>query len=599
MNAPKTSGKTRVLPTQKPKTQAKASPKAWRRWLLFVFLMLGTAGVLARAVYLQVLYPEDLVQRAQKKHTSTVKLLGQRGGIFDRNGEALARSAPVATLWIDPSEVLKNEANLPRIAKEIGLSTSEFRQFVRARKGRKSVDVLKQISPARSDAIMALKIKGLYSRREYRRYYPTGRTSAQVVGFANAEQDGQEGIEYAFDKTLSGKTGSRNVIRSRDGRIVEDTGQETPAQAGTDIRLTLDQRLQYLATRELKKAVDDNNAKGGLMVIADVKNGDILAIASLPDFDPNQPLTEKDAQNRTVRSRALADLFEPGSTIKPLLVASALEEGLYRADSSVNAGLGPLPITANYQVKEHDGYYGTISLGKMLAKSSNVGSAVIGLKMGAERIHDHYQRFGLGAKMGTGFPGEGTPLLRPAKRWRKIDVATASFGYGFAVTGLHLIRAYAALGNDGLMPVLRLVIDGEPAPPTRVVSAKVARDMRELMRGAITLEGTASRAAVPGYSVTGKTGTIRKLNNGQYADNQHQSAFIGLLPAKDTRLVGLVVIDEPRNGDYYGGLVAAPVFAAVMTEAARLLQIPQDQPLPVAATVPVPVGSTAGMVGRP
>lgn len=544
----------------------------WRRRSVLTLLGAGGLAIVGRAFQLQVLRQDFLAQEGARRHVRTVTLEAHRGAIVDRRGEALALSAPVDSIWTVPKALLASPEHVAAVAALLELKPQALQKFLEERHDKQFVYLHRQMSPEDAARVLALKSPGVLAQREYRRYYPAGEIAAQLVGFCDIEARGQAGIEAARDASLSGTPGSRRVIRDARGRIVEDTEEIKPAQPGAQVRLNIDLRLQYLAYRELKNAVHRHSAKGGQVVVIDSLSGDVLAIASQPGFNPNDY-----AERATIgtRNRAIVDSFEPGSTIKPLLIAHALEAGLLRADETIDTGPGWYQVRA-LTVRDVSPR-GVMSLGMILAKSSNVGAAKIGLRMGAENVWAGYQKFGLGEPSDSGFPGEVRPVLRHPSEWGEIGTATASYGYGLSLNALGLIRAYAALANDGLMPHLRLAMDDPRPPPTRVISATTARTVRTLMREVVSKDGTAQRAAIPGYQVAGKSGTVRKVSDtGGYAERRYQSAFVGMVPAERPRLIGLVMIDEPDPGAYYGGLVAAPVFQSVLQGALRLLQIPPD-----------------------
>ncbi len=570
---------------------------AWRRWFVLGLLAAGALAVVSRAFYLQVMTREFLVTEGDKRHIRTLNLAGLRGAVLDRNGNALALSAPVDSLWAVPEDLLTPAAEPYRVAlaEMLGKTPELLEQFLRkqAAADRRFVYLLKTQNPDIISRILKLKAPGVFAERGYSRYYPSGEVVGQVVGFCGLEGHGLEGLEKAFDEALTGEPGFRRVIRSRDGKVVEDTGTEKLARAGTDLKLTLDLRVQYLAYRELTAAVERNKAQGGMIVIAEVKTGDILAVAALPAYNPNNPEDRKSG----LRNRAITDRLEPGSTIKPLMVAQALETHAFNAQSLIDTGPGYLQV-GSWTVRDTHPV-GVVDLAKLLAKSSNVGAALMGLKMGSQTLYEGYQNFGIGESIGLGFPGEVTGVLHPANKWRESDIAAAAYGYGVSMSALHLVRAYAALGNGGLMPQLSLVHRDRLPPLRRATSAASANAVLAMMRGVVSLDGTGSRAAVPGYSVAGKTGTVRKLKlTGGYEDSRHWSAFVGLIPANDPQLVGLVFVDEPTAGAYYGGLVAAPVFSAVMGGAARLLQIPQDLPQENVVDAGLRSAPVAGIAGQ-
>lgn len=545
---------------------------AWRRRLVVGLLGAGVLVVVGRAFELQVIEREFLTSEGNKRAIRTLTVEGHRGVIRDRNGEPLAMSAPVDSVWAVPSAVLSKPEYVAPLARLLGESEAALTKTLEARRNRQFLYLRRQMNPADAARIQALGAPGIFVQREYRRYYPAAEVAGNVVGFTNIDGRGQEGIEAAQDARLRGEAGKRVVIRARDGRIVEDDLVSVPARRGDDIQLTLDLRLQYIAYRELKAAVQQHGARGGVIVVADPRTGEILAAANQPAFNPNR-MAERASSG--VRNRAATDLFEPGSSIKPLLVAIGLASGAYKPNSNIETGNGLLPV-GRHLVKDKRAH-GTISLSRMLTKSSNVGASLVGLKLGAERLYEGYLAFGLGAPVYSGFPGEGIGVLRHHADWRQIGTATASYGYGLSVTALHMVRAYSALATDGTLPSLHFMKGQELLPPQRAIPASVAQDMRHLMRGVVSADGTASRAQVSGYSVAGKTGTVRKSGAGGYSEDRHQGMFVGMLPASKPRIVVLVMIDEPGGDVYYGGLISAPAFSRVAGAAARLLGIPTDQ----------------------
>lgn len=555
-------------------TAFKLKPVAgWRRYAVLGMLGLGALAVTGRAFQLQVLQRDFLTAQGDKRQVRTVSLPGHRAAIRDRRGEPLALSAPVDSLWCVPKDLLASPEHVAALAKVLKQPQKQLTRFLEQRATRQFVYIERGMPPDDARRALALKAPGVFSTREYKRYYPAGEVAGQVVGFTDVDGRGKEGMEMAHDDTLRGIAGSRRVIRDARGRIVEDTAKEVPAQPGKDLRLSIDLRLQYLAYRELKSAVAQHKAKGGLVVVADARTGELLAVASQPGYNPNNV---EDRKPGRMRNRAIVDSFEPGSSVKPLLVAQALEIGAYKENSHIDTGKGWMQV-ARLTVRDVHAM-GDVDLATMLAKSSNVGAAKIGLEIGAESVWQGYQKFGLGDRVASGFPGESAPLLRPYVQWGQIATATASYGYGMSLNALHLVRAYAALGNDGLMPQLRLVSDQKVQPPQRAVSAQTARSIRHMLEAVASKEGTGLRASIPGYRVAGKTGTVRKVaDTGGYDADRHQSVFIGMVPAEHPRLIGLVMIDEPSAGEYYGGVVSAPVFSTVLQGALRLLQIAPDE----------------------
>jgi cell division protein FtsI (penicillin-binding protein 3) len=562
-------------------------PANWRRQAALGLMAVFAVAVVGRAFYLQVVENDFLTHQGDIRHVRTLALQANRGAVRDRNGEPLALSAPVDSIWVVPQDLLDAPPYLTAMAKLLDLPATSLEGFLRERSDRQFVYLKRQIDPDEAKRIMALGAPGVFSQREYRRYYPAGEVAAHVGGFCDLDGKGQEGIEAAQDAALRGTAGSRRVIRDRAGHVVEDTDDYTEAQPGKDVALTLDLRLQYLAYRELKSAVEQNAAKGGLIVVADARTGDILALASQPGYNPNRP---DDRDSAGLRDRAVVDSFEPGSTIKPLLISQALETHAVPADIHIDTGPGFFKVGA---LTVHDVHpEGDIDLSLLLAKSSNVGAAKVGLIMGAESVWTGYQKFGVGEPVAAGLPGEASGVLRKYTEWGQIATATASYGYGLTVNALQLVRAYTGIANDGLMSQMSILHRDHEIPAQRVISEQTARAMRVLLQGVVDKGGSGVRAAVPGYRVAGKTGTVRKNANGAYIEGHHQAVFIGMLPADHPRLVSLVMIDDPAGDDYYGGAVPAPVFGRVMAGAARLLQIPPDMApqapqLQTAGTAPV------------
>jgi cell division protein FtsI (penicillin-binding protein 3) len=418
---------------------------------------------------------------------------------------------------------------------------------------------------------MALDVPGVFLQREYRRYYPAGEAAAQLVGITNIDIAGQEGVELAMETRLRGVNGSRRVVKDRLGRVVDDLAGFKPPRAGEDVMLSIDLRLQYLAYREIKAAVAEHHARGGTAVVLNPHSGEVLAMVSYPSFNPNR---REGVQRAGLRNRAATDLFEPGSTVKPLVVAEAIENGLYDARSLIPTYAGSYKVGRLTVRDVHD--YGTVTLATLLTKSSNVGAAQVGLALGRERMWRGLRDFGFGTATGSTFPGEGVGVLRDYRQWGEVATATASYGYGFSVTALQLARAYGVLATDGVLQPLSLErVDVMPAG-RQVLSPRTARMVRQYLEGVVAPGGTAIKAAIPSYRVAGKTGTVHKAVAGGYSPDNYQSLFVGLAPASQPQLVALVMIDDPNGKDYYGGLVAAPVFSRVMQGALRTLQVPPD-----------------------
>ncbi|MDE2150139.1 MAG: penicillin-binding protein 2 [Gammaproteobacteria bacterium] len=552
--------------------QGPRPPGAWRARALLGLMLVTAGAVLARAFYLQVVDDQFLTAQGNKRFIRTEVLQAHRGAILDRHGETLALSAPVDSIWAVPDDLLASPQYLPALAKLLEQPLPRLKAYLRARRERQFVYLVRQVDPAGARRFLALGAPGLFAQHDYRRYYPAGEVAAQVIGFCNIDGDGQEGIELADNRQLAGRPGRRRVIRDSRDRVVEDAAQYQAARPGQDLRLTIDLPLQYVAYRELKRAVEEHHARAGVIVIADARNGQILALASQPGYNPNR---QDDRASAGVRDRALTDVFEPGSTIKPLLIATALNHRVVDAGTRIETDPGTFEVGS---LTVHDVHSnGVVDLAKLLQKSSNVGAAKVGLMMGPQMIWRGYQAFGIGQPLSIDLPGAADGVLRPWTDWGQIATATAAYGYGLSVNALQLLRAYSVLADDGLMPQLHIRADVPPVPPQRVIPAAIARQLRQMLTGVVSDQGTAALAAVPGYSVAGKTGTSRIAADGGYVQGEYRALFAGMLPAQQPRLVGVVVIDDPKGMDYYGGSVSGPVFSRVMRSAARMLQVAPDQ----------------------
>ncbi|HEU0198276.1 MAG TPA: penicillin-binding protein 2 [Nevskiaceae bacterium] len=564
------------------------TPGVWRRWLLLTVLLLGAAVVFGRAFYLQVVDNGFLSHQGSIRFVRTITLPGFRGAITDRNGAPLALSAPVESVWGIPEDILKSPRYLPALAQLLGMSQSHLENYLQARKKLRFVYLQRDMAPDAANRILALHAPGVYAQRDYRRYYPAGDVTGQVVGFTNIDGKGLSGVERIDNSLLRGVDGKRGVVRDGSGRVVQDTNLYQPAQPGKNVRLTLDLRLQYIAYRDLAAAVAAHGAESGSMVIADPRTGDILALVNVPSYNPND-LAQRDSPG--TRDLAVSDTFEPGSSIKPVLLAAALTSGKYTPQTQITTDGGAYRVGP--MIIHDDADFGTVDLRTLLQKSSNIGAAKIGLSLGPQAVWSDYHRFGLGTRSSVRLPDPATPTLHPWQTWRDVATATASYGYGVAVSVLQMVRAYSAIADNGLLPELHIDADHPVTAPQRVISAQVARTLRNLMTSVISPDGTAPKAAVAGYQVAGKTGTSRIAGNGGYERGKYHAIFIGMLPADHPQLVGMVVINAPKGYDYFGGSVSAPVFSSVMGAAARLLQIAPD------ATAPsvLPAVATAGGVG--
>lgn len=551
---------------------------AWRRRLLLVCVLLGFAVLLGRGVYLQSYNKGFLQGQGDARYSRTVVLSSQRGKITDRYGELLAISSPVESVWASPPDVKIDAAKTKKIAELLGLKTDVVSKKL-ANDEREFVYLKRRVSPEIAAQVMKLGISGIYLQREYKRYYPAGEVTAHLVGFTGpgdkgAGERGLEGFELNKNEILSGKEGSRRVIKDRSGHIVEDLEAVKVPQDGHDVVLSIDRRIQYLAHRELAKAVEKHKALAGAAIVLDAKTGEVLAMVNVPTYNPNNPVNIKGKS----RNRAIVDLYEPGSTMKPIVVAAGLDSGKYQPATKIDTAPGTLTIgTATI----HDSHaHGMLTIAEIIQKSSNVGTSKIALSLDKEFMWNAFNQAGFGNKTHIGFPGEASGRVRPYKGWRPIEQATMSFGNGISVTLLQMARSYTIFANDGELKPVSLLKLKEPPVGTQVFSAETARNMKDMLEMVVLPGGTAQRARVAGYRVAGKTGTTRKLGPHGYERTKYVASFIGFAPASNPRLVMAVMIDEPNiaGEQYYGGVAAAPVFSAVMTDALRMLAVPQDAP---------------------
>lgn len=549
-----------------------------RRTLVIGACVLAMLVLAGRTVELQVLNREFLRGQADVRHVRTVPVPAHRGMILDRNGEPLAISTPVWSIWADPGTLIEAQEQWADLASALGLPVTWVAERIRsADAGREFVWLQRRLTPEQAEQVMALNVPGVGKRREYRRYYPTGEVSGQVLGFTGIDDSGQEGVELAFDDWLSGRPGSKRVVQDRLGRVIEDLELLRPAAHGRDLRVTLDRRLQYLAYRELKTAVRRYDARAGSLVMLDVDSGEVLAMVNQPSFNPNDT---SERSGDLVRNRTVTDVFEPGSTMKALTIAAALDSGRYQPTTPVFTAPETLRV-AGHEISDYRDL-GTLDVGDVIRMSSNVGASKIALSLEPRELWDSFSRFGLGNTTGSGFPGEVGGRLPSPGKWGPVEQATIAFGYGVAVTPLQLARAYAAIANDGMLPPVRLRRPeaGEPVADeaVRATTARSARQIRAMLESVVSTEGTGGRAAVSGYRVGGKTGTAHKIADSGYAKDRYRAVFAGFAPASEPRLVAVVVIDEPQGREYFGGQVAAPVFSSVMAGALRLLDIHPDDP---------------------
>lgn len=545
---------------------------AWRANLLLLLLLAWFIGLAGRALWLQALNNDFLQRKGESRYSRVVEIGASRGMIVDRNNEPLAISTPVESVAASPADVEAEPADLRRLAQLLGISRDDLRTRL-SDTNREFVYLKRQLPPEQAERVVQLGIPGVFLQREHRRYYPAGEVMSHVIGFTGVDDKGQEALELAFEDTLAGKPGSRRVIKDRLGRIVEDVESIRVPQNGQKLTLSVDARIQYLAYRELKAAVATHRAKAGGIVVLDVETGEILAMANLPTYNPNN--RGKLDAHRT-RNRVVTDLFEPGSTLKPFTAAAALEAGLFKPGTVIQTAPGQMTI-GNRTI--HDAHpQGALTVSQVIQKSSNIGTAKMGLALPSETLWSLFSRAGFGVPPHSGFPGEVSGRLRAYSTWKPIEQATMSYGYGLSVSLLQLARSYTIFASDGVLrPVTLLKRDGA-AEGERVVSAQTALAVRQMLELAAQPGGTAPGAQVSGYTVAGKTGTAHKLEGKGYAANRYVSSFVGMAPASRPRVVIAVMIDEPSSGQYYGGAVAAPVFSSVAAGTLRFLAVQPDAP---------------------
>lgn len=544
-----------------------------RRGFLLCLMAAAALGLLWRAVDLQLIENAFLQRQGDARFLRVVSSPAHRGRILDRHGEPLAVSTPVDSIWVCPSTFVAERHRWGLLEPLLGLGEAALERLVLSRMDREFLYLRRHVAPGVAERIARLSLSGVYRQREYRRYYPSGEVAAHVVGFTNVDDTGQEGLELSFDERLSGVHGSKRVIRDRLGRTVEAVELIRTARSGGDLLTTIDRRIQYLAHRALKSAVKRQRAKSGSIVVLDSRTGEVLAMANYPAYNPNN------GAERTVerfRNRAVTDVFEPGSTVKPFIVAAALETGWVGPETRLDTRPGLFRV-GKYTVRDLRNY-GVIDIQTVLKKSSNVGATKLGLSMPPGRLWRFLAGLGFGTATGTHFPGEARGVLPSYHAWGEIHQATLSFGYGLSVTPLQLAQAYTAIANDGWLSSPKLVRRRERTPARRAMSVSTAQEVRSMLETVVERDGTAPKAHVPGYRVAGKTGTVRKPIAGGYASDRYLAAFVGMIPASAPRLVAVVTIDEPRGKEYYGGEVAAPVFAEVMSSTLPLLGIAPDEP---------------------
>lgn len=564
------------------KGQLRVRLPVWRTRTVLLLLLLGFLVLVGRAVYLQSVNKNFLRMKGEARYSRVINLNASRGKITDRNNEPLAISSPVESVAVNPRELDVNPKQTERLAKLLGLRYTELEK--KFAENRDFVYLKRQLSPETAERVLKLDIPGVFLQREYRRYYPYGEVTAHLLGITDVDDNGQEGIELAFNQQLAGVNGSRRVLKDRMGNIIEGVESIRTPQEGQDITLSIDRNIQYLAYRELTTAVNENRAKAGAAVVIDAKTGEILALVNQPTYNPNK--RTKNMQSGLTRNRAVTDVFEPGSTMKPFSVSFAMEGGRFKPNTLIDTegghfSIGPATI--------HDAHpEGTLTVAQVIQKSSNVGAAKIALTLSPQYMYSKFAQVGFGKVPQSGFPGEVSGRLRPYQTWRPIEQATMAYGHGISVSLLQLARAYSVFASDGELRGVSLLKQESPLTEHRVLSPTTALAMRAMLETVVLPGGTAPRAQVLGYRVAGKTGTAHKLDaSGKYAPDRYVASFVGFAPASDPRLIIAVMVDEPSAGQYYGGQVAAPVFSRIMAGALRMLAVSPDMPTQNMLTPPV------------
>jgi cell division protein FtsI (penicillin-binding protein 3) len=550
-----------------------------RRVILIAGMVLALVTLVWRAVSLQVLDKDFLQVQGEARHLRVEELPAHRGMILDRQGDPLAVSTQVESVWVNPQELVGVQAGITALARLLSLDRNYVQQLVAGHAGREFVYLQRHISPALAEQVRTMDIPGVYLQKEYKRYYPAGEVAAQVIGFTNIDDVGQEGLELAYGDWLRGEPGAKRVIKDGQRHTIEDVESIRRPRPGKDLVLSIDRRIQYLAYRELLAAMKEHGARAASAVVLDVRTGQILAMVNQPSYNPNN---RQKLQRQTMRNRAVTDVFEPGSTMKPFIVACALEDGRYTPVTAVETTPGWFRVGRNTIRDVHN--YGLLDVTGVIRKSSNVGITKIALSLPAERIWSTLSGVGFGTPTESGFPGEASGLLVNYRNWKEIETATLAFGYGMSATPLQLAHAYATLAGGGIRRPVSFLHQAAAPEGQRVISPHVAQQVIDMLEQATGPRGTAPAAQVAGYRVAGKTGTVHKSVAGGYAHDKYLSVFAGLAPASDPRLVMVVMVDEPAKGDYYGGLVAAPVFSRVMSGALRLMAVPPDK-LPLLETL--------------
>lgn len=554
----------------------------WRSKFIVAAIALGFLGLAARAAYVQVIANDFFIQQGQVRFARTLTLPANRGRVLDRNGLLLASSVPAPSIWANPEDIERDPVKLRELARLLQMSSSELDKKLKDDE-KTFVWLRRQMDEPVVKEILALNIKGVYDIKEYKRLYPEGEAAAHIVGFTNVEDQGQEGVELVFQNQLAGKPGARRVIKDRLGRVVESVGETIPPEDGMDLQLSVDSKVQFFAYQKLREAVLEHKAKAGSVVVLDAQTGEILALANYPSYSPDKRVNLSGEQ---LRNRALTDTFEPGSTMKPFAVALALEKGLVKPETPIQTAPGRITITGSTITDAHP--HGVLTVNEVIQKSSNVGTVKMAMQMQPREMWEMFAQVGFGQKPQLPFPGVVSGRLRPYKTWRPIEQATMSYGYGISGSLFQVARAYTVFARDGeVVPATLMKAEGQ-VQGMRVISPQNAKAMRKMLQMAAGPGGTAQKAQTMGYSVGGKTGTAHKQEGKGYAGKKYRGFFVGMAPIEAPRIVVAVMIDEPTNGRYYGGDVAAPVFSQTVQQTLRLMGVQPDmavKPQIVAQTV--------------
>ncbi len=542
----------------------------WRSQFIVACIALGFIGLVVRAVYVQVVGNAFFIKQGTVRFERQLDIPANRGRILDRNGLILASSVPMPSIWASPEDMDTNSPRLKELAVLLDMPLNELQKKVSDTK-RRHVWLRRQIDDATGKKIKELGIHGIYTTMEYKRMYPQGEAAAHVVGFTNVENTGQEGVELTFNTHLGGKNGTRRVIKNGQGHVIEGIGDLVPPEEGKDLQLSIDSKVQYFAYQRLREAVVQNKAAAGSVVVLDAQTGDVLALANYPSYNPDKRSNLNGAQ---LRNRALTDTFEPGSTMKPLIIGLAMEKGLVKPETMIDTSPGKVSMYGMTVTDAHP--HGVLSVSEVIQKSSNIGTVKIAMKMPPKDMWDMYTQVGFGQKPQVPFPGAVAGRLRPYKSWRPMEQATMSYGYGLSTSLFQLAQAYTMFARDGEMVPTSLIKHQDKLAGVRVISAEHASQVRNMLHLVTGAGGTAPKAQTMGYSVGGKTGTAHKLDGKSYADKKYRGFFVGMAPIEKPRIVVAVMIDEPSNGHYFGGDVAAPVFSQTVQQTLRMLEVQPD-----------------------